>query len=165
MTEAFLAADAGIRQLHARFNDAVWRQDATEFSNCWSRDGEWKIAGMHMQGREAISQACTALLGRCAHIHLIPGLPILELTGPGTAIGRMSVTEFAKMHDGSTAMTIGWYHDHYIDEDGRWRFAKRHWSFKYRGAPDLTGPFIDTPDYGDFPLMPAADEPTYVRKG
>ena len=68
------------------------------------------------------------------------------------------------MLDGSTAMTIGIYHDHYVDEDGRWRFQSRHWSMKYRGAPDLSGAFADTPDYGSFPDMPGADEPTYVRK-
>jgi hypothetical protein len=34
---------------------------------------------------------------------------------------------------------------------------------KYRGAPDLTGLFADTPNYGAFPEQPAADEPTYVR--
>jgi len=78
--------------------------------------------------------------------------------------GRLAMTEFARMLDGSTAMTIGWYHDRYVEEDGLWRFARRHWSFKYRGAPDLTGAFVDTPDYGAFPDGPAEDEPTFVRK-
>jgi hypothetical protein len=49
-------------------------------------------------------------------------------------------------------------------EDGQWRFALRHWSFKYRGPPDLTGTYIDTPDYGPFPGFPAPGEPTFVRK-
>lgn len=158
----FLVADSGIRQLHARFIDAVWRQDAEEFAACWTTDGVWKIAGMALTGREAIADACVRLLGRCEKIHLILGPPILEVSGT-TAIGRMNVTEFAKMHDGSTAMTFGWYHDRYAEQDGRWRFASRHWSFKYRGAPDLTAPFIDTPDYGAFPAFPADDEVTYVR--
>jgi uncharacterized protein (TIGR02246 family) len=161
MTE-FAAADAGIRQLLARFVDAVWRQDAAEFADCFTEDGIWKIAGQHVVGRAAIAQACTALLGRCSHIHLITGLPILEVTGK-TAKGRLNMTEFARVHDGSTAMALGWYHDDYVEQDGRWRFARRHWSMKYRGAPDLTGHFADTPDYGAFPAGPAADEATYVR--
>ena len=41
-----IAADVGIRQLHARFADAVWRQDDVEFSGCFASDGLWKIAGM-----------------------------------------------------------------------------------------------------------------------
>jgi hypothetical protein len=38
--DEFLIADCGIRQLHARFTDAVWRQDADEFSGCFTTDGE-----------------------------------------------------------------------------------------------------------------------------
>jgi uncharacterized protein (TIGR02246 family) len=159
----FITADAGIRQLHARFTDAVWRQDADAFSGCFTTDGQWKIAGMIKSGRDEIADACRMMLGRCSHIHLIVGLPILEVTGQ-TAIGRLNMTEFARMQDGSTAMTIGWYHDWYAEQDGAWRFQKRHWVMKYRGAPDLTGMFVDTPDYGAFPNQPAPDEETFVRK-
>ena len=60
-------------------------------------------------------------------------------------------------------MTIGWYHDTYAQAEDRWLFQRRHWSMKYRGAPDLTGHFAPTPDYGPFPNGPAADEQTYVR--
>jgi ketosteroid isomerase-like protein len=161
MTE-LIAADIGIRQLHARFADAVWRQDAEEFAGCYASDGLWKIAGMNIVGREKIAEACRNMLGRCSHIHIITGLPILEF-GEGVAQGRLSMTEFARMVDGSTAMTIGWYHDDYIEENDRWYFKKRHWSMKYRGPPDLTGHFADTPNYGAFPDGPAADEATYVR--
>lgn len=157
-----IAADFGIRQLHARFADAVWRQDADQFAACWSSDGLWKIAGMEVSGRAALADACRMMLGRCSNIHLITGQPILSADGDGVQ-GRLAMTEFARMLDGSTAMTIGWYHDRYVEEDGLWRFAKRHWSFKYRGPPDLTGAFIDTPNYGAFPDGPGEDEATYVR--
>ena len=158
----FIKADCGIRQLHARFVDAVWRQDADVFSGCFAEDGVWKIAGMEMSGRAEIAAACVRMLGRCSHIHLIVGLPILEVTG-GSAKGRLNMTEFARMNDGSTAMTIGWYHDDYVAEGDVWLFKKRHWSMKYRGSPDLTGLFAETPNYGTFPDGPAADEETYVR--
>lgn len=157
-----ITADFGIRQLHARFIDAVWRQDAESFANCWTAEGSWKIAGMDLRGRSALEEACQKLLGRCKRIHILAGPAILEADGD-SVIGRLNVTEFALMHDGSTAMTIGWYHDRYVRENDHWRFAVRHWSFKYRGPPDLTGAFVDTPDYGPFPAFPAADEPTYIR--
>jgi SnoaL-like domain len=157
-----IAADFGIRQLHARFADAVWRQDADLFSACWSSDGLWKIAGMEVRGRTDLADACRKMLGRCSNIHLITGQPILRVDGD-VVQGRLAMTEFARMLDGSTAMTIGWYHDRYVQEGGLWCFAQRHWSFKYRGPPDLTGPFIDTPNYGAFPDGPSEDEATYVR--
>ena len=158
------AADFGIRQLHARFADAVWRQDGAAFGACFASNGVWKIAGQEFIGGAAIGAACGALLGRCANIHLITGLPILKVDG-AVVLGRLAMTEFARMNDGSTAMTIGWYHDRYVEEDGLWRFAWRHWSFKYRGPPDLTGTFVETPNYGNFPDGPAEDEATYVRPG
>ena len=157
-----IQADFGIRQLHARFVDAVWRQDADEFAACWTQDGLWKIAGMEVRGRTALVDACRMMLGRCQKIHLICGLPILEAAGDGV-IGRINMTEFTTMPDQSSAMVIGWYHDRYAEEEGRWRFATRHWSFKYRGPPAMGGEYFDTPEYGAFPGFPAADEPTYVR--
>jgi hypothetical protein len=159
----FVSADCGIRQLHGRFMDAVWRQDAECFADCFAADGEWKIAGMHMRGRSEIAEACPRLLGRCERIQLIT-LPALLEVGEGAALGRLHMMEFAKMLDGSSAMTIGVYHDRYVEEGDSWRYAWRHWSFKYRGPADLSAAFIDTPDYGAFPGMPSPDEPTYVRK-
>jgi hypothetical protein len=158
-----IAAEFGIRQLYARFVDAVWRQDAEAFAACWTREGRWKIAGLDVHGREALAEACRNLLGRCRHIHLLLGPPLLASDGDGL-IGRLNMTEFVLMGDDSTAMTIGWYHDRYAQEDDRWCFVLRHWVLKYRGPPDMTGFFADTPDYGQFPGFPAADEPTFTRQ-
>jgi SnoaL-like domain len=158
----FVLADSGIRQLHARFIDAVWRKDAQAFSECFAKDGEWKIAGMHMKGRMQIVEAIGKLLGVCDRVFILATMPLLELTAEG-ASGRLYCSEFAKMPDGSSAMALGIYYDRYVEEDGRWRFKHRHWSFQYRGPMDLTGPFAGVPDYGPFPVAPGPDEPTYVR--
>ena len=160
----FVVAEHGIRQLHGRFMDAVWRQDAESFAGCFARDGVWKIAGMRMAGRDEIAGACGTLLGRCERIQLVT-LPAFIEPGEGGAIGRLHIIEFAKLRDGSSAMTIGIYHDRYVEEEGAWRFASRHWSFQYRGPPDLSAAFVNSPDYGRFPGMPGPDEPTYVRPG
>jgi hypothetical protein len=159
-----LTADYGIRQLHARFVDSVWRQDAALFADCFAIQGVWKIAGMVMTGRDEIGAGCRTLLGRCARIQLVTGQPILQPNGDGTVIGRLQVTEFAKKNDGTSAITFGTYYDRYVDEKGAWRFQWRHWSMAYHGPTDLSGDYITPPDYGAFPAMPAADEPTFVRK-
>lgn len=157
-----VTADCGVRQLQARFIDAVWRQDAVQFADCFTADGVWKIGGMRFTGREEIAGACRNMLGRCSHIQLVLMPAQLELTDEG-ALARHHVIEFARMNDGATAMTIGVYHDRLAEEGGLWRFRWRHWSMKYRGPSDLSGLFADTPDYGQFPEMPGDDEPTYVR--
>jgi hypothetical protein len=160
----FVLADAGIRQLHARFVDAVWRQDADAFAQCFARDGEWKIATLHMRGRAEIGDKVPKLLGACERIMLLPGLPLIELTGVDTATGRVPMTELVKMRDGSSAMTLGIYYDRYVVEDGRWRFAWRHWGLHYRGPVDLSAEMVPCPDYGPPPGLPGADEPTLTRR-
>lgn len=157
-----VAADCGIRQLHGRFMDAVWRQDSASFGDCFAEDGVWKIAGMHMQGRTAIGEASARLLGRCEKIQLIT-LPAMIGLEDGGATGRVHMIEFAKMLDGSSAMTFGIYYDRYVEQDGQWRYAWRHWSMQYRGPADLSAAFVDSPDYGAFPGAPGPDAPTYVR--
>jgi hypothetical protein len=162
MTE-FVVADCGIRQLHARFGDAVWRKDAAAFSECFAEDGEWKIATMHIRGRTDIGSTFAKLMGACARVQVILGTPLLEV-GQGTATGRIQMTELAKMADGSSAMTIGVYYDRYVEERGRWRFQWRHFGLHYRGPTDLSAALVECPDYGPPPGLPGPDEPTFTRR-
>jgi len=162
MTE-FVVADSGIRQLHARFIDAVWRKDAEAFADCFAEDGEWKIAGMHICGRGEIGSTFGKLMGVCDRVQILLGMPVLDVE-QGTATGRIHVTELAKMSDGSSAMTIGVYYDRYVEEGGRWRFQWRHFGLHYRGPIDLSAELVDCPDYGAPPGMPGQDEPTYTRR-
>ena len=162
MTDLWVA-DSGIRQLHAHFVDAARRKDARAAADCFVEDGEWKIAGLHMRGRAEIAATFDRLLGACEHVQIIPGLPVLEV-GDGTASGRIPMTEFARMLDGTFAMTLGVYYDRYVDEGARWRFRWRHFGLRYRGPADLSAPFVDSPDYGPPPGMPGPDEPTFTRR-
>lgn len=159
----FMLAEAKIRQLHARFVDAVWRQDAEAFASCFARDGEWKIAGMHMKGREEIGATFAKLLGVCERVITTLGVPILAVDG-NQAQGRIPLTELAKMGDGTSALTIGIYHDRYVAEDDCWVFQWRHFSLQYRGPTDLSADMVPSPDYGPFPGLPEPDEPTLTRR-
>jgi SnoaL-like domain len=159
----FIVADSGIRQLHGRFTDAVWRKDAGAFADCFTGDGEWKIASLHIRGSVEIGSTFAKLMGVCDRVQLILGMPILEV-GQGTATGRIQITELAKMTDGSSAMTMGVYYDRYIEEAGCWRFQWRHFGLHYRGPTDLSAALVECPDYGPPPALPAADEPTLTRR-
>jgi hypothetical protein len=158
-----IAADFGIRQLHARFGEAVWRKDAAAFGACYAVQADWKIAGLHITGRDDIAATFARLLGACEKVRLIVGFPQLELTDTG-ANGRIETTELAKMGDGSFAMTLGIYHDRYVLEDGLWRFAARHFELAYRGPADLSADFVQQSDFGLFPNMPPVDAPTLTRR-
>jgi len=160
----FATAQAGILQLHARCTDAIWRKDAEAFGACFAQAGEWKIAGMHMKGRESVAETFGRLLGACQRVQLISSLPVLDPGEGGNWIGRVQCTEIARMMDGTSAITLGVYYDRYVEEAGRWRFAWRHWGMHYRGPFELSAEFTDCPDYGPPPGLPGADEPTFTRR-
>jgi len=162
MTDLVIA-EYGIRQLHARFADAVWRKDPEAYADCFAEDAEWKIATMHIRGRADIGGTFAKLLAACARVQIIAGTPLLEI-GQGTATGRIQITELAKMADGSSAMTLGVYYDRYVEEAGRWRFQWRHFGLHYRGPTDLSAALVECPDYGPPPGIPGSDEPTFTRR-
>lgn len=159
----FVETECAIRQLHARFVDAVWRQDAECFARCFDEDGEWKIAGLNMRGRAEIASNFSRLLGLCERVQLLLGAPLLDVAAQGVT-GRMQVTELAKLKDGTSALTLGVYYDRYKSIGSEWVFTSRHWVLHYRGPVDLSGPILDGKDYGAPPAMPDPDEPSVGRK-
>jgi hypothetical protein len=74
MTE-LVVAEAQIRQLQARYTDAVWRQDYAAFADCFTEDGEWRISGMILRGRPQIKEAIERILGNFRRVLISFGTP------------------------------------------------------------------------------------------
>ena len=160
----FLAAECGIRQLHGRYADAIWRQDSAAFAKCWTQDAVWKISGREALGRAEIAALFEASVAPSERVMMWSGIPVLEV-GVGTATGRVQVTELIKRKTGEAFRTLALYYDHYREDAGHWRFARRHFNMYYFGPPDLSGDIYDgVLEYGPPPGMPGADDPTPVRR-
>lgn len=151
-------ADA-IRDLHARYTDAVWRKDFTAFGECFTTDAEWRIGGLELRGRAQIQQAIETILGNFRRVLITFQSPILDISA-GRVSGRTYIQEQVVRTDGSAKIAIGRYYEHFALEQGRWRFAWRLFQLHYSGPPDLSGPFHDWDDYGAPPGMPPADAPS-----
>lgn len=152
----FAAAEAGIRQLHARYTDAVWRKDAVAFGECFAEDGEWRISGMLLKGRPEISEMIGRILADARHVLISFATPILEVDGQ-RATGRTYVTEKCSWTHRDPNISIGRYYEHFVEQDGRWLFAWRLFQILYSGPADLTGTYHDQPDFGPPPGMPPRD--------
>jgi ketosteroid isomerase-like protein len=152
----FVAAEAAIRQLHARYTDAVWRKDYDAFGDCFTQDAEWRIGGMILRTRAGIVAQARQLFPRYRRILMNFRIPVLEV-GEGTATGRTYVSEQSVFTDGRPYAPIGTYYERFVDEGDRWRFAWRLFQTQYSGPPDLSGHFFDNPDYGPPPAMPPLD--------
>ena len=159
----FVVAECMIRQLHARYIDAVWRKDIDAFVDCFAEDAEWKVGGQHLRGRDEVRGAITKFLEPIDRIAMMFSTPILEV-GKGTAIGRTYVREFNKAKNGETASTVGIYYERFVEQGDRWRFQWRQWMLQYLGPPDLSADIYESKDYGAFPGMPGQDDPTVIRK-
>ncbi len=153
----FLAAEAGIRQLHAQYTDAVWRKDHLAFGECFTQDAEWRISGMLFRGRTEIIDSIERILSGAHHILMTFRTPIIELTGAGAASGRCYVTEQCSWKNGDTNQSIGRYYEYFALDGDRWRFSWRLFQLHYTGPPDLTGTWHEHPDYGPPPGMPPRD--------
>jgi hypothetical protein len=149
-------ADAAIRQLHARYVDAVFRKDVKAFGDCFTQSCEWRISGMMFRGRAEIEEAIERILGRARRVYMSFGTPILEV-GNASAAGRTYVNERCAWNDGKTNISVGRYYERFVDEGDRWRFSWRLFQLHYSGPPDLTGAWQEHPDYGPPPGMPEAD--------
>lgn len=153
----FIEAEAQIRQLHAHYTDAVWRKDLDAFGDCFTPDAEWRITGQVLRGRENIVAGFAAILPTCNRVLISFRNAQVELIGPGEATARVYVTEHCSWIDKAGNMNIGRYFDRVIDDGSRWRFSWRLFQLLYTGPADLSGEFVDNPDYGAWPAMPSHD--------
>lgn len=153
----FVEAEAGIRQLHAHYTDAVWRKDAIAFGECFAKDAEWRISGMIFRGRDDITESIRRILSNANRILMTFRTPIVELTESG-ASARTYVTEQCTWtHGRDPNISIGRYYEDFVEEGGRWLFAWRVFELHYSGPEDMTGTFHEHPDYGPPPAMPPRD--------
>ncbi|MCB2077149.1 MAG: nuclear transport factor 2 family protein [Novosphingobium sp.] len=153
----FVTAECMVRQLHAHYVDAVWRKDIDAFSDCFSQDCEWRIAGQAIIGRPAIREFMSKVFPQFRRILLTMRTPSFELTGEGTASARTYFTENSVFADGTPLAAIGSYYERFVDDGDRWRFSWRVFRTEYAGPVDFTGPFYENPDYGAPPAMPPMD--------
>jgi ketosteroid isomerase-like protein len=153
-----VTADAGIRQLQSRYTDAVWRWDMEAFGDCFTDDAEWRVVGEQRKGRAA----CVALLEEVKvnfdRVLFLMITPILQV-GDGVASGRTYVTEQNVYKDRRPGFSIGVYYDRFVQQGDRWRFSYHHFVSHYLGAPDMTGRFFESADFGPPPGMPGPDDP------
>jgi len=149
----YLMAEAGIRQLHARYADAVFRKDFDAFADCFTEDAEWRLGQYVLRGRQ---EAVAFLQERIANSHFVLMTfrsPLLQI-GPGTATGRTYVTELNAYRNAPPNHTVATYYERFVAYNGVWRRAFALFQLHYMGPEDMSGTFFTTPDYGPPPAMP-----------
>lgn len=159
-----MKADFEIRQLHARYSQAIFRKDAASVGELFVEEGEWRVGGQIMTGRDNIVRFIDGVFPQFQRILMLFYTPVVDVSG-GEITSRTFVVERSKFADGRPFSPMGIYFDRFVEVDGRLLFKWRLFQTQYAGPPDLSADFLDVPDYGPSPAMPSLDEETIDRSG
>lgn len=141
-----LADELAVRDLASRFTDAVNRNDPAALGALFTDDGEWLVPGMETTHGPAEASARIAEL-RTTFVNLLQLLysghvDVAEDGRSATATWYLS----ENASDGENAFVFtGVYRDELRRTDDGWRFARRTFSFLYRGRAELPGKWYPHP--------------------
>jgi hypothetical protein len=152
----YLRVEAGVRQLHARYADAVFRKDYASFGECFTEDAEWHVGGYVLHGRQNITAFLNERISQSHWVLLTFRTPLLEI-GDGTATGRTYVTEQNAYRHAPPTTNVATYYERFVELGGIWRRAWAFFQLHYSGPADLSGRFFTPQDYGPPPAMPLLD--------
>lgn len=141
-----LTDELAIRDVTARFTDAVNRNDPAALGALFTEDGEWVVPGMETtHGPEAAAARIGQL--RTTFVHLLQLLYSghVDLAADGqSAAATWYLAESASDGENAFAFT-GVYRDELRRTDAGWRFVRRTFSFLYRGRTELPGKWYPHP--------------------
>lgn len=146
MTPVPVADDLAIRDLVARYVDAIHRRDRDAWSATWADKARWILpdvtdpeADLLMEGHgEIVSGWVAAMQGYPFVAHMLHS-GHLDRIDDNAATGRWYVTEIVEAEDGARHHFYGVYNDRYTRSDGRWLFAERVFSLLYMGEAAWNG--------------------------
>jgi len=136
-----LVDELAIRNLVARYADAVSQADERAWIGTWASDGSWTLGGTTSEGHDALLQTWRGLMGLFERVVQLPQSGLIELAGD-RASGQWQMVEIGRTKSGSPTVTLGSYRDAYRRTDSGWRFDSRRFDFDYTGPPDLSGQWI-----------------------
>ena len=135
--------EADIRNLSARFSDAVNYNDSDAFSTLWAADSVWEIGEPYMSranGRAEIVALLHRLRQSWAFFVQLTHSGVIEFQTANLATARWSVREVARSSNGAQSYdNLGTYVDCLERAEGAWRFASRSYHYIWLSEAPLLG--------------------------
>ena len=128
-----LSDELALRNLEARYCDAVIRRDADAWGSTWAADGVWEFMGQVIEGRENILSFWKQAMDgfpMIIHHYFSGGLKI----DGDQATCRWYILETVRDINGESKQFFGVYNDTCIKSDGGWLFKKRCFDLIYQGT-------------------------------
>lgn len=138
-----VVAEADIRNLSARFSDAVNYNDPNAFSALWGADSVWEIGEPYVSranGRAEIVALFRRLRQSRAFFVQLTHSGVIEFQSANVATARWSVREVARSPDGAQSYdNLAIYEDCVERAEGVWRFASRSYHYIWLSEAPLLG--------------------------
>lgn len=136
MASTSVETELAIRDLVARYGDAVCRRDETAWAQTWDSDCTWDLGGGRVtRGRDDTVQLWRTSLQKYSWVAQLPSSGFISEDDSGVH-GSWYLLELNHRADGSGVMHLCHYTDDYVHSDSGWRFAARTLHVIYRGALD-----------------------------
>lgn len=125
--------ELALRNLVARYADAVCRRDADAWIATWAEDCVWDLGrGRVSRGRPQTLDLWLSSIAAYPWVAQLPASGTVETSGSGYA-GWWYILELNHRADGSGVLHLGHYADTYARTGEGWRFAARRFHLIYRG--------------------------------
>ncbi|MCC2099196.1 MAG: nuclear transport factor 2 family protein, partial [Hyphomicrobiales bacterium] len=124
---------AQIMQLHARYCDAIVREDAAAFGDCFTDEAEWRISGKILRGREEIEAIIERTFTNATRVYIECGTPMIDISPSGQISARTYMNERCAWKDGATNIVVGRYYERFVPDGQRLKIAWRLWQGLYTG--------------------------------
>jgi SnoaL-like domain len=138
-----MVAEADIRNLSARFSDAVNYNDPDAFSTLWDADCVWEIGEPYVTratGRVEIVALFRRLRQPWAFFVQLTHSGVIEFQTANAATARWSMREVARSPDGANSYdNLAIYEDRLERAEGVWRFASRSYHYIWLSEAPLLG--------------------------
>lgn len=135
-----LEDELALRDLMARYVDAVNRYDADAWIATWADDAVWNLLGNPVEGKDNILALWQQMMGTFDFALMFPNSCLFDIDGD-SASGHWYLHEYGRDKEGNGNTILSRYVDTYVKRDGQWLFKSREYGFIYNGAPDMSGSF------------------------
>ncbi|MCB1688335.1 MAG: nuclear transport factor 2 family protein [Halioglobus sp.] len=136
--------ELALRNLMARYIDAVNRSDGDAWISTWAEDGVWNLMGEPVSGRENILGLWQQMMGGFEFALMLPSSCLFSVEG-NTATGHWYLHEHMRDQQGNGNTMLSRYLDTYTRKDGQWFYQSRVYNIMYHGPADLSGTYTPLP--------------------
>jgi len=138
-----------IRELIARFADAVTRKDPDAFGTLWAEDGEWIIGepmSLSAAGVDKIQATFSRIVCKWEFFAQFAGSTLIEIRGKH-AKARSTCEEFGiNSRSSETYHNVALYLDDLILTPEGWRFQRREYRYLWLDDRPLSGKTFAIPE-------------------